>query len=98
MNHAEADEVNKLLLTLWDKAVGTSDYDKAQWQRFQELLNGVCPPPLPQQQKQKQTRADLEVSVEPTREDSDVDAQQLRCDGAHRLVEQDNQDLIDRRE
>lgn len=44
---AQAAEINELLLTLWDKAVGTSDYDKAQWQRLQELLNTLCPPLLP---------------------------------------------------
>lgn len=34
-------EIRILFLTLWDKAVGTEDYDKDEWLRFEELLFGA---------------------------------------------------------
>jgi hypothetical protein len=52
----QAAEINELLLTLWDKAVGTSDYDKAQWQRLQELLNANYPPRKPSTAESKKQR------------------------------------------
>jgi hypothetical protein len=57
IRHAQADEINELLLSLWDKAVGTSAYDRAQWQRFQELLNALHPParPKPRRKPRKVT-------------------------------------------
>jgi hypothetical protein len=39
----DTEELHLLLLTLWDKAVGTEDYDKEQWQRLQELIQEHFP-------------------------------------------------------
>jgi hypothetical protein len=33
-------ELKTLILKLWDKAVGTPDYDKSQWKRLQFLIQG----------------------------------------------------------
>jgi hypothetical protein len=37
-------EIHELLLQLWDKAVGTPEYDREQWRRFQELIWEKFPP------------------------------------------------------
>jgi len=42
-------ELRELFLTLWDKAVGTPDYNKDEWMRLEQLLgiNSIRPPAHP---------------------------------------------------
>jgi hypothetical protein len=43
MNREEMYELHGLLHILWSKAVGTSDYNKKQWGRMEELISkSIC--------------------------------------------------------
>lgn len=37
-------EIHILFHTLWSKAVGTKDYDKQQWKRFEILIDNSSGP------------------------------------------------------
>jgi len=38
MHTQEQQELHRAFLVLWDKAVGTTDYNKAEWKRLDELI------------------------------------------------------------
>jgi hypothetical protein len=40
-----------LFLRLWSKAVGTEDYDKAEWRELQEFVNAVLTQLTPEERE-----------------------------------------------
>lgn len=50
-DHKRKEEIRKLFLALWDKAVGNPDYDKQQWMELEALMGlhdptDSWPPPM----------------------------------------------------